>query len=64
MSVVQTPPPGSEHHSSTGASSIDETAVIPRPRSERDLEKLSSRNDQTHIMPFRFSYSAYSVLAG
>ena len=62
MSVVQTPPPGARH--SSGPSSVDDTRVIPVPRSTQDLEKLSGRNDRTKALSSKFSYSAYSVLAG
>ena len=62
MSVVQTPPSGSGRP--RNPEPLDETKVIPAPRNRTDVENLSGGNDQTHILPFRYSYSAYSVLAG
>ncbi|GGQ47702.1 glycosyl transferase [Couchioplanes caeruleus subsp. azureus] len=43
---------------------MDDTRVIPVPRSRLDHDRLSTGNDQTLILPSRYSYSAYSVLAG
>ncbi len=76
MSAVRIPPPEPSPRDDTRVipaprgrvggepAGVDDTTVIPAPRTQHHMEILSGGNDQTDILPLKFSYSAYSVLAG
>ncbi len=55
MSVVQTPLEGPEHRTAP---------EVPTPRLPLDAAALRALNGATMALPNRYSYSAYSVLAG